>query len=78
MSRKIYTIFSLLLIGAFALAACGTPATVPRLSSCRYSTSRPDYGTRGNEHCCTETGNHQLVAYLNQICRPDVLPRASH
>ena len=27
MSRKIYTVLSLLLIAAFALAACGTPAT---------------------------------------------------
>ena len=27
MSRKIYTILSLLLVVAFALSACGTPAT---------------------------------------------------
>jgi hypothetical protein len=66
MSRKFYTLWSLVLIVAFALAACGPTATeAPVATEAPAMTEAPTVAppTEG------PPGHHHLVAYHNQGSR---------
>ncbi len=58
MSRKFYTLFSVLLIASFALAACGTPAAHSAAGTC----SHPTTGSYGS---VSQASHGRMVAYYH-------------
>ena len=78
MSRKVYMILSVLLVVAFALTSCSTPATEAPTEAPARAGGDTGAGPTGGHTSAGPESNHQLVAHLDQGPGPDVLAEDGH
>ena len=57
MSRKVYTVLSILLVAAFALAACGTPTAHAAPATAAPATAAPKLNEENTESNPTQIGD---------------------